>query len=86
MEETIRKYKVYVPFITSAPLTAASNSYIVKVGGQSTILSPGSSTHLQHILNNNKIRKRLGTVDYSMEIDTNRHFNLETYKDTKFKS
>jgi hypothetical protein len=27
-------------------LTDASNSYIVKVGGQSTILSPGSSTHL----------------------------------------
>lgn len=35
------------PFITRAPLTAASNSYIVNVGGQSTILSPGSNTHLQ---------------------------------------
>jgi hypothetical protein len=68
------------------PLIAVSNSYIVKVGGQSTILSPGSSTQLQHILNNNKIRKRLGIVDYCREIDSNRHFNLETYKDTKFKS
>lgn len=36
-----------LPLITSAPLTAASNSYMVKVGGQSTILSPGSSTHLE---------------------------------------
>lgn len=36
-----------LPFITRAPLTAASNSYIVNVGGQSTILSPGSNTHLQ---------------------------------------
>lgn len=31
---------------TSAAFTAASNLYMVKVGGQSTILSPGSSTHL----------------------------------------
>uniref|UniRef100_A0A7C9AUS9 Uncharacterized protein n=1 Tax=Opuntia streptacantha TaxID=393608 RepID=A0A7C9AUS9_OPUST len=29
---------------TTAPLTFASNSYIVNVGGQSTIFSPGSST------------------------------------------
>lgn len=35
-----------IPFITLAQLTAASNSYIVNVGGQSTILSPGSRTHL----------------------------------------
>jgi hypothetical protein len=35
-----------LPLMTSAALTEASNSYMVKVGGQSTILSPGSSTHL----------------------------------------
>jgi len=29
---------------TSAAFTAASKTYIVKVGGQSTILSPGSRT------------------------------------------
>jgi len=28
--------------MTDAPLTAASKAYIVKVGGESTILSPGS--------------------------------------------
>lgn len=47
-----RKYIYFLPFMTSAPLTAASNSYMVKVGGQSTILSPGSSTHLQCKANN----------------------------------
>ena len=33
--------------MTPAPFTAASNTYIEKVGGQSTIFSPGSNTHLQ---------------------------------------
>ena len=43
----IEKQKNFgLPLVTRAPLTAASNSYIVKVGGQSTILSPGSNTHL----------------------------------------
>lgn len=34
------------PLTTEAPFTAASNAYIVKVGGQSSILSPGSNVHL----------------------------------------
>lgn len=34
------------PLITEAPFTAASNAYIVNVGGQSSILSPGSNVHL----------------------------------------
>jgi len=35
------------PLMTPAPFTAASNTYIEKVGGQSIIFSPGSNTHLQ---------------------------------------
>ena len=31
--------------MTRASLTSASKAYIVKVGGQSTMASPGSSTH-----------------------------------------
>ena len=55
---------VFSPLMTSAPLTAASNSYIVKVGGQSTILSPGSSTQLQYV---------------RMEVNIKREKELEAY-------
>ena len=41
---SIRKPSRRGTVTTEAPLTAASKTYMVKVGGQSTILSPGSST------------------------------------------
>lgn len=50
-----------IPLITRAPLTAASNSYIVKVGGQSTILSPGSNTHLQQNISGNEKKNMFGS-------------------------